>query len=405
MPIILGAVADDDAGATELAGTLADRGMRPILILDELWREDVPRWIRDADAIVIATNSRFADRDAAYEQTRRSIRLLRTISRLVLHVRYSSAPPISPHIGSSVDAAMDETHADFTVALPDLFPEDQAVAERLLAQFQTESKRRAAVVSADDIAQGTETIRKSLARLRGEGVEFAVLDCASEAHLPAIGQAISDLHLVTGSSALAKHLPTSWAPAAVSYPQRRNGGRGFLVVAGTHSPVTQSQNAWLAAHNAVTITLDALNLATGAMPDSALTPLSEELASGGTCLLQTSEDVNTLHDYLRDQNKDESQVREAIARSLATFVRDVISLITPQGLIVAGEETARMLTRMLGVSALAVGPNIEPGIPVCVTLSASALPVVLKPANAGSERFYHHAIEVIRKLEFFQQTG
>ena len=399
MSKIFGAVADDDAGAAELAGMLADRGMRPILILDELWRADFETWTRDADAVVFSTASRTAPRDVAFENTRRAIRLLESIDPQVLQVSYSSTAPADSNYGSSIDAAMDETHEEFTVALPHVSSSGQSTAAHLLAQLQTHSKRRAELVSSSSIVQGPARIRELLARLRANGIEIAILDFASEENLPGICEAISDLHLVTGSPALARYLPSSWTRTAPVYPQRRVAGRGFLVVAGSNSPVTRSQNAWLASHHAVAITLDAMNLATGTMPDSVITPISEELASGGTCLLQMSLDTQRVHDSFREQNKTASQAEEAIARNLATFVRDIMRLINPEGLIVAGSETAAILARLLGFGALAVGPTIEPGIPVCVTLSESTLPVVLKPGELGTETFYHHALNAIRSLE------
>lgn len=401
MAKVFGGVARDDAGATHLAGMLADRGMRPILILDEPWREDFARWTRDADAVVIATASRFGKSDAAYEETRRAIRLLETFNPPLLHVNYSSALySTNVDIGSSIDAAMDETHQEFTVALPDVSAGTHHMnPDDMVAHLQGQTKRRVGRVSPSNVEQGVTSIRQHLARLREAGVEIAMLDFASERDLQNICEAISELRLITGSSALAKHLPMSWVPSKPVYPRRGRGGRGFLVVADSDSPVTHSQNAWLAARDAVTIALDSMNLASGVIPDSVLTPICEELASGGTCLLQTSGNPHTLHEYLHQQNKSESEARESIARSLATFVRDVMSLITPQGLIVAGAHTATILSRVLGFGALAVGPSIEPGIPVCATLSGSALPVVLKPGNAGSESFYGQAIETIRGLE------
>ncbi len=404
MAIVFGAVARDDTGAADLAGMLADRGMRPILVMAEPWHGDFVKWTRDAEAIVIATPSRFGRSDIAYEETRRAIRLLETVDPALLQVKYSSTlGSAESDIGSSIDAAMDETHQEFTVALPDL-PANGETRSGLLAQLQRQTKRRVALTSPLGAAQGVAGIRQRLDQLRATGVEIAILDFASEHELPILCEAISDLRLVTGSSVLASRLPTSWTPLTPVYPQRRNGGRGFLVVAGSDSPVTLSQNEWLAAHHAVAITLDALNLAMGILPDSVLTPISEELASGGTCLLHASADSQTLHDYLRQQNKTVGDARESIARSLASFVRDLMSFITPEGLIVAGSHTASILSHLLGFGALAVGPNIEPGIPVCVTLSGSALPVVLKSGSRGTETFYLKAIETIRSLEYVTEA-
>lgn len=427
MPIFFGAVADDDTGATDLAGMLADRGMRAVLILEERWREDFERWTREADAVVIGTASRSAERGVAYEATRRAVRLLETIDPKCLQIKYCSTFDSTPegNIGASLDAAMDEIDQEFIVAVP-AFPvngrttymghhfvgehllSDSALRNHplnpmtnpnLVAHLQTQTKRRVGLIPHVDVREGTDRIRESIARARSGGVEIALVDCTSERDTQSICEAISDMQLISGSSALGMYLPSSWVASAPSRPKRGSGGRGFLVVSGSCSPVTRRQNVWLAAHQAVTITLEAMDLAAGTMPDSVLTPICEELAAGGTCLLQTSEDIQAVHEHFRSQGKSETEAGEKIARSLAAFVRDVISLVKPEGLIVAGGETASVLSRVLGFGALAVGPNIEPGVPVCVTLSGPALPVVLKSGNFGSENFYRLAIDSIRALE------
>lgn len=385
-----------------LAGISANRGMRPVLLLDEPWHEDFTRWTSEADAVIIDTPAHSHPSRAAYEKTRRAIRLLGTIDPQLLQVKYgSNFDPSAAHgIACSIDAAMDETDEPFTIALPSCSVKNDIPSGARVAYLQAETKRKVGLLAHPDVAQGEARIRQKVAQLRTDGVEIAVVDCTSEQDLPNVCAAVSDLRLITGSAGLACHLPASWQESSPVYPQRRAGGRGMLIVAGSCSPVTRQQNTWLTHHNAIAITLQASNLAAGTMPDSALTPLCEELASGGTCILQTSTDVESVHDYFRAQNKSEHEIGESIARCLATFVRDVLSFITPEGLIVAGEQTADILSQVLGFGALAAGPTIEPGIPVCVTLSGSSLPVVLKSGNAGSEHFYRHAIETIRSLEY-----
>ncbi len=428
MAILFGAVADDNLGAMELAGILADRGMRSILISDEPWREDFERWTRDADAVVIGTASRSLRSAAAYEQTRRSVRLLRTIDPQLLQLKYCSTFDSTPesNIGSSIEAAMDETDEQFTVAMPAFPPNGRTtylgyhfVGQQLLSDspmrnhpvnpmtnpnlvthLQSQTKRRVGLATYLDVKQGPARIRERITQLRSSGVEIAVLDCTSPDDLQNICEAISDLRLISGSSALAMHLPISWPRSKPVYPKRRSGGRGFLVVAGSCSPSTRRQNAWLASHDATVVTLGAMDLAVGSMPDSVLTPICESLAAGGTCLIQISTDVDRVHEHFRAQNRSEREAGANIARSLANFARDVMSLVAPEGLIVAGGETSSVLSRVLGFGALAVGPNIEPGIALCVPLAGSALPVVLKSGNFGSDAFYRRAVDTIRNLEY-----
>lgn len=406
MAIRFGSVALDERGGLEVAGFLADRGMRPILILAEPWHQDFAKWTRDADAIVIAAGARSRESDAPYEVTRRGIRLLDTVDAAFLHIEYSVARNwTNPDIGSSIDATLDETHQEFTVALPDIALLNTPAGSHLFEQLQAQSKHKVALVAPADIARGPASLQQQLARLRTDGIEIAVFDFDSESQIDTIAEAVSDLRLVTGASLFARYLPASWSAATPVNPRRRSGGRGILVIAGSDSAITEAHHAWFTAHNAVIVPLDPLDIATGFVPDSVLTPISEELAEGGVCLLHIRPDTQQFLDYLNEQNKRDSEARESIARNLATFVRDLISLVTPEGLIVGGTHTVSIFARILDFGALAVGPNVELGVPVCVTLSDSALPVVLKPSDSSTADFYGKAIHAIRALGYLSDDN
>jgi uncharacterized protein YgbK (DUF1537 family) len=235
--------------------------------------------------------------------------------------------------------------------------------------------------------------------LRTEGYEIAILDCVTNEDLWSICGAISGLSLITGSSAPAMHLPLSWQRTDPQPVVCRNGetGRGFLVVAGSYSEATRRQNDWLASQDVLIVTLDALELSGSAEP-SAPAMITESLAAGRTCLLTVSRDRERVQEYFRAQGKTEIEAGERIARGLAQVVRSVLSAISPKGLIIAGGETSSIISRTLGFRALRVGPNIEPGVPVCVTLTNPVLPVVFKSGNFGSEYFYGMAMNAIRNL-------
>ncbi len=432
MPIFFAAVADDDTGATDLAGTLAERGMRAVLVIDEPSQEDFSRWTKNADAVVIGTASRSIEPGVAYNKTRRAVQLLRELQPEILQIKYCSTfdSTAAGNIGPSIDAAMDETGESFTVALPALpvngrttymgyhfvgrqllsdspmkdHPLNPMTNPNLVAHLQSQTKRRVGLLAYPDVGEGPSRIRQSLNQLRAEGVAIAILDCVSNKDLRSICEAIGELPLITGSSAPGMWLPLSW-PEARPRPilsQSRKSGRGFLVVAGSYSEATRRQNEWLASQDAAVVTLDALELACTAEL-SVPAAINESLAAGRTCLLRVSRDQERVHSYFRAQNKTEVQAGELIARGLAAVVRGVLRIASPEGLIIAGGETSGIISRTLAFGALRVGPPIEPGVPVCVTFTDPALPVVFKSGNFGSEYFYGRAMNAIRNLDVIDE--
>ena len=430
MPVWFAAVADDDTGATDLAGMLAERGMRAVLIIDEPSPEDFERWTSNADAVVIGTASRSISADAAYSRTRRAVQLLKTLRPEVLQIKYCSTFDSTAigNIGPSINAALDETGEKFTVALPALpvngrttymgyhfvgqqllsdspmkdHPLNPMTNSNLVTHLQSQTKRRVGLLAYPDVWKGPARIAERLDHLRAESIEIAILDCISDEDLRSICGAIDNLPLVTGSSAPGMFLPLSWrqtTPEPILHGSIKNG-HGFLVVAGSYSEATRRQNDWLASQDVAVVTLDALELAGSAEPTAhaIITEVTESLAVGQTCLLQVSRNFEQVVEYFRSQNKTEIETGERIARGLAEVVRGILDVVLPEGLIIAGGETSSIISRVLGFRALRVGPNIEPGVPVCITLAGPALPLVFKSGNFGSEYFYGMAMNAIRDL-------
>ena len=57
-------------------------------------------------------------------------------------------------------------------------------------------------------------------------------------------------------------------------------------------------------------------------------------------------------------------------------------------LVVAGGETAGAVVQALGVAALKIGPQIDPGVPWTATLGARTILLALKSGNFGSHDFF-----------------
>jgi uncharacterized protein YgbK (DUF1537 family) len=176
-------------------------------------------------------------------------------------------------------------------------------------------------------------------------------------------------------------------------------GSGRLVVAGSCSVATSKQNAWLAANGAEVVTVDSI-----ALVDNGPAPqpgnLASALANGATILLKTDTSEAALarsRDWWAARNLTPQQFGLRLAEALASLAADTVNLSPPRVLVSAGGETSSALCRALGIRALAVGRNIQPGVPLCVPLSGRATPLVLKSGNFGSEDFYGAAFRAAER--------
>jgi uncharacterized protein YgbK (DUF1537 family) len=65
-------------------------------------------------------------------------------------------------------------------------------------------------------------------------------------------------------------------------------------------------------------------------------------------------------------------------------------------LVVAGGETSGAVVKALGVEGLAIGPQIDPGVPATVTIGRGpTLALALKSGNFGRRDFFLRALEVM----------
>ncbi|HRK25104.1 MAG TPA: nucleotide-binding domain containing protein, partial [Beijerinckiaceae bacterium] len=64
-------------------------------------------------------------------------------------------------------------------------------------------------------------------------------------------------------------------------------------------------------------------------------------------------------------------------------------------LVVAGGETSGAVVSALGLDALAIGPEIDPGVPALATTAGQPLALALKSGNFGAENFFEKALSIM----------
>jgi uncharacterized protein YgbK (DUF1537 family) len=116
------AIADDDTGASDLAGMLAGQGLRTLLIIDLPTVEQFLEWSNGYHAVVMAEGTRNLSPHAAGDRTREAIRILQARDPRMFQVKYCSTfdSTSEGNIGPSIDAALSELNEDFTICLPAL---------------------------------------------------------------------------------------------------------------------------------------------------------------------------------------------------------------------------------------------------------------------------------------------
>jgi uncharacterized protein YgbK (DUF1537 family) len=418
--MLLGCIADDFTGATDLASMLVRAGMRTVQTIG------VPSRPLDeqTDAVVVALKSRTISAREAIAQSLAALDWLRAQGARQCYFKYCSTFDSTDegNIGPVADALLDALGARFTIACPafptnrrtiylgHLFVGDVLLSDspmrhhpltpmrdaNLVRVLARQTPRKVGLVAHETVARGAEAIRAAFAKLEGDGVAHAVVDAIDDDDLMAIGAACRDLALVTAGSGVALGLPQNFRAAAL-LPERGDAAalpdvRGpAAVLSGSCSAQTRKQVAAMARTHAA-IALDPLAGSAQAMADAALARATEELAAGRTFLVYSTaepEQVAQVQDALG---------REAAAERIERAFGLVAQALVERGvrrLVVAGGETSGAVVQALGVESLAIGPTIDPGVPWTTARGRTTLALALKSGNFGSDDFFAKSLAML----------
>ena len=417
MAPLLGCVADDFTGATDLAGMLVKYGMRTVQLIGVPQSAPPP----EVDAIVVALKSRSCPVEEAISDSLAALCWLQKAGCRQFYFKYCSTFDSTPrgNIGPVAEALMDALGTDFTIACPafpanrrtiylgylfagnvllnesgmqnhPLTPMTDANLQRVL---QAQVKRKVGLVGYATVSKGATAIQKDFSRLRGEGYGFAIVDVLSNQDLQELGAACADLLLVTAGSGLAVGLPENFRKQGLLARDAAAGALpatgGFrAVIAGSCSVATQKQVSVMREQQP-SFRVDPLQLANGTdVVTNALNWARQHIEEKPVLIYATDEPRN-----VKAVQEQLGAVRagELVERALAAIADGLIQLGVGQ-LIVAGGETAGAVVKALGVTGLRIGREIDPGVPWTTVLNqdlrSRPLALALKSGNFGTPDFF-----------------
>ncbi len=425
MAVLLGAIADDFTGATDLCNTLVRRGMRSVQLID------VPgpaAGVPDAEAVVIALKSRTAPAADAIGKSLDALAWLKAAGARQILFKYCSTfdSTDAGNIGPVAEALLDALGSDFTLFCP-AFPENGRsiyqgylfVGDVLLSEsgmrdhpltpmrdpslvrvLQRQSRGRVGLVPRHDVARGASAIRDAFAALRQARFRHAIVDAIADRDLEAIGEAAADFPLITGGSGIALGLPANFrrrgllgdTGAADALPPVAGAA---AVLSGSCSTATLAQVAYMG-ERAPVFRIDPIAAAAGRdVAEEALAWAGPRLGERPVLISATAppEDVAAVQQMLGRERA--GAIVEGVMAQIARGLVDA----GVRRLVVAGGETAGAAVQALGVTGLRIGPQIDPGVPWTVSLPGSfdhpQLALALKSGNFGAPDFFLRAFAVL----------
>ncbi|MGE5525776.1 MAG: 3-oxo-tetronate kinase [Rhodospirillaceae bacterium] len=421
MTPLLGCIADDFTGATDLAGMLVKAGMRTVQMIGTP-TAGAPR---DVDAIVIALKSRTAPVEQAVQSSLAALKWLQRAGCRQFYFKYCSTFDSTDHgnIGPVADALMAALDTRFTIACP-AFPEnrrtiykghlfvgDVPLAEsgmrdhpltpmtdsNLVRVLQRQTRRNVGLIDYDVVRHGADAIRERMKSLEATGVEIAIADALTNDDLMAIGKACAALPLVTAASGIALGLPQNFrssgalnAVATASALPRTDGLRA--VISGSCSHATQAQVKRAVAAGVPSFAVDPLRLAAGEnVARAALDWAQPRIVRGPVLIYATAnaDEVKQVQTRLGTE-----RAGALVEQALSAVALGLVQAGVRQ-LIVAGGETSGAVVNALGIKGLRIGPEIDPGVPWTCSLDEPPLALALKSGNFGGPDFFIKAWRAI----------
>ncbi|WEK48849.1 MAG: four-carbon acid sugar kinase family protein [Candidatus Kaistia colombiensis] len=412
--MLLGCIADDLTGATDLSLMLSREGLRTVQSTG-LPGDDLD--LSEVDALVVALKSRTIPAADAVAQSLAAAEWLLAHGAQRLFFKYCSTFDSTDdgNIGPVTEALLKRLDAGFTIACP-AFPatgrsiyqghlfvngvplNESSMRDHPLTPMRDSDLRRVlqrqtelpvGLVAYADVDAGA--ITKAFQREQAAGIRIAIVDALQDAHLREIGKALVELKLVTGGSGIAIGLPAAYRDAglidtltppatSIAAPE----GRG-AILAGSCSAATRGQVAKAQEAGLPTLRIDPLEIAAGRLTPAAVIDWLVSQAADVTPLVYSSDDPDSVR-----------AVQEKLGRDKAgTLVEDLLATVAaalPEKgftrLLVAGGETSGAVVNALGVKALSIGPEIDPGVPWTRSRSGPDVALALKSGNFGAPDFF-----------------
>ena len=413
--LLLGCIADDFTGATDLANNLVRAGMR---VVQTIGVPNAPL-SAEVDAVVVALKSRTISPQDAIDQSLQALQWLQDQGAQQIYFKYCSTfdSTAQGNIGPVTEALMQALQTDFTIATPAfpdngrtvfkgyLFVGDVLLNEsgmqhhpltpmtdaNLVRVMQAQCTSKVGLLTHKTIAQGATAISQEITNLKQQGVRIAIVDAVSNDDLMRLGPALKGMPLVTAGSGVAIGLPQNFGLSPTPQASVLPKASGLqAVVSGSCSQATNRQVAHFKATGRPTFLIDPLHLK-GSWEDlvqEALAWAQGHLASGPVLVYSTAtpESVQAVQSQLGVE-----AAGHQVEQALAAIARGLVELGVQQ-MVVAGGETSGACVQALAIEQLQIGPQIDPGVPWChAHTPMGGVHITLKSGNFGTDDFFSKA--------------
>ncbi|OOF38804.1 hypothetical protein BKK47_08240 [Rodentibacter mrazii] len=406
---MLGVIADDFTGASDIASFLVENGLNTVQM------NGVPNkaLTEKVDAIVISLKSRSNPVEEAIEQSLQALDWLQKSGCSQFYFKYCSTFDSTEkgNIGPVTDALLEALNDDFTVITPALpingrtifngylfvgnlllnesgmrhHPITPMKDANLIRLMDAQAKGKTGLVSYAEVIQGADHVKSCFTQLKQAGFRYAVVDAVDNSQLAVLAEAVSDFKLVTGGSGLGAYMAARLSGGKKAEDAFVPRKARSVILSGSCSEMTNKQ-VKLYKEKATALYLDVEKAIADAnyaerLFEQILPHIDEPLAP----MVYATVPPNELKRIQAQFGAE--QASQAIEQTFAKLAQRLKEKANVENFITAGGETSSIVVQKLGFTGFQIGKQIAPGVPWLKALGESTA-LALKSGNFGKETFF-----------------
>jgi len=420
-------IADDVTGANDIGIMYTKAGHNSVVYNFDKLNQNM----EFQDVTIIDTNSRFLSYEDAYK---RVYVASKCFDKNQIHQFFNKQCSVfRGNIGAEFDAMLDALEEEFAIVVLG-FPDNGRTTLHSIhyvhgvkledSQFksdpvhpmkqsnvvdilQAQTKRKVSAISYEVLDQGVEALQNTIKQMKLKA-NYVIIDVRNNDDLSIIAKAVIEEKIICGSSALGYYLgllqQSDTSSEDFSINKNKDGSPKVLCIAGSLTPQTKSQVAYMRKMNYPVIMLDTTKLFIASDRLNEINRILKEYKQA-----YESNDIVVIHSMNKEEdvqrtkimaaecNIDNTTVSEIVSRTLSELAKEIGDQFEIDKYIICGGDTSASFCNQVNITGMKVLEEIEAGLPTCQSITEPYYQLVLKSGSFGSEKFIEIAMKVLTK--------
>ncbi|MFP9129540.1 four-carbon acid sugar kinase family protein [Niallia sp. BSM11] len=422
---MIGVVADDTTGANDIGIMFSKSGYK----VKVLTFEENMEIVRDADVVIIDTDSRLDSPNTAYDKVFKATKILQKAGCTMFYNKTCSV--FRGNIGVEFDAMLDELNEDFAI-ISLSFPQNgrtttngihkvngkrledseffhdpvhPMIESNLESILKKQTRRNVTSIYLETVRKGPEELKKAIEKAKND-YQYVIIDGQTQEDLTIIAQAAAGFRVLAGSSALGeelpKVLPKSAFPNLASTVSIKDSN-GVLIISGSLTPQTKEQTKELIESGVFSIVVDSRKILDSNYQeelDKVYNEAKLRLRDGQDVLIMAENNpiiVKETKEIGKLKGFSELIISKKISGFLAAVSKRLTDSLDLKRIVAAGGDTSGTVCRHLEIKGNYIVKEIDTGVPSGLVIDKEML-IVLKSGSFGKKDFLVKAVSHLKEL-------